>query len=212
MFFSCNVSFASLPVFLPIIISELGAFSSVQSNGLSAPPYLVCFFVLVLTAWVSDKIKMRGLCVAIFGLVAAIGFVILASASTVAVRYFAMFLCINIFVCVAIILAWVANNSATDSKRAGGFAVLQIIGQCGPVLGTRIFPSNEGPFYRKGMWICAGFCFFVVVLSSTLSFLLWRENRKRDELHGRGSGVNAFDESVDAGSLGEKAPNFRYVI
>lgn len=46
MYFSCNVSFSSLPVFLPTIVEEMG-FTSVTAQGLSAPPYFVSFLVTI---------------------------------------------------------------------------------------------------------------------------------------------------------------------
>jgi len=211
MYFGCNVTFASLPVFLPTIISEMGSFSSIQSNGLSAPPYLFCYFIIVGVAFLSDRLKTRGIFVAIPAFIAAIGFLIMAVTTTTGVRYFALFLCVLIFVSVAIILTWVTNNSGTDSKRAGGLWVLTTVGQCGPILGTRVFPASEAPYYRTGMWICCGFCFFVFVLATTLSLLLRRENKRRDTVYGKGTGVDAFDETVDAGTLGDNAPTFRYV-
>jgi MFS family permease len=211
MYFGCNVTFASLPVFLPTIISEMGAFSNVQSNGLTAPPYVFCFIVIIACAFASDRIKNRGWFVAGNAMIAAIGFLIMALTSKTSVRYFAIFLCSLIFVSVAIILAWVTNNSGTDSKRAGGLWILATGGQCGPLLGTRMFPAAEAPYYRKGMWVCCAFCFFVFVLATTLSLLLRRENRRRDRIYGKGSGVDAFDEGVDAGTLGDDSPTFRYV-
>ena len=211
MYFGCNVTFAALPVFLPTIISDMGAFTSIQSNGLSAPPYVFCFLVIIASTFISDRIRNRGIFVAGMALLAAIGFLIMATATTTGVRYFALYLCVLIFVSVAIILAWVSNNSATDSKRAGGLWILTTIGQCGPLVGINIFPPTEAPYYRKGMWICCGFCFFVVGLASTLSFLLFRENQRRDRVYGKGTGVNAFDETADACSLGESSPAFRYV-
>ena len=42
MFFCANVAFSSLPVFLPTIIKEMG-YTALQSQALSAPPYLVAF-------------------------------------------------------------------------------------------------------------------------------------------------------------------------
>ncbi|TQS31959.1 hypothetical protein Golomagni_07744, partial [Golovinomyces magnicellulatus] len=42
MYFSCNVSFASLPVFLPTILNDMG-FSGLEAQGLSAPPYFLSF-------------------------------------------------------------------------------------------------------------------------------------------------------------------------
>jgi len=144
-------------------------------------------------------------------LLAAIGILIMSTATTTGVRYFALYLCVLIFVPVAIILAWVSNNSATDSKRAGGLWILTTTGQCGPLLGINIFPLTEAPYYRKGMWICCGFCLFVVGLASRLSLFLFRENRRRDRVYGKGTGVNAFNETVDGCSLGESSPVFHYV-
>lgn len=46
MYFSCNVSFASLPVFLPTILDEMG-FTSVTAQGLTAPPYFLAFLVTI---------------------------------------------------------------------------------------------------------------------------------------------------------------------
>lgn len=74
-----------------------------------------------------------------------------------------------------------------------------------------MFPTEEAPYYRKGMWVCCAFCFFVFVLATSLSLALRRENRRRDRVHGKGTGFDAFDERVDAGSLGDAAPTFRYV-
>jgi hypothetical protein len=113
----------------------MGAFTTIQSNGLSAPPYLLCFFVICGTAWVSDRVGVRGPFVSLFSLIAAIGYIILGTTTGVAPRYFGIFLAVLIFTSVAQLLVWVGNTHATDSRRAGGFAILATFGQCGPVLG-----------------------------------------------------------------------------
>lgn len=46
MYFACNVSFSSLPVFLPTILEEMG-FTSINAQGLSAPPYFASFLVTI---------------------------------------------------------------------------------------------------------------------------------------------------------------------
>lgn len=48
------------------------------------------------------------------------------------------------------------------------------------VPGTNVFPEDEGPLYRKGMWISAAMCLMVAVLSVILSCWLIYENRKMD--------------------------------
>ena len=100
MYFSVNVGFASLPLFVPTIISEMGEFTTVQSQGLTAPPYLLCFFVILITAWTTDKVGIRGPFVTFFSLFAAIGYILLGTCTSVAGRYLGIFMAINIFVCV----------------------------------------------------------------------------------------------------------------
>ena len=180
MYFATNVSYASLPLFLPTIISDLGAFTSIQSNGLSAPPYLFVFFNILIVTWLSDKYKMRGPFIFLMASVAAIGFILLAATKSVASRYVGCFLAVNIFACVCLNLAWVANIHSTESKRAGGMVILATIGQCGPLLGTNVFPATEAPFYRKGMWISAAMCLLVAVLSVLLTFILIWQNKKME--------------------------------
>ena len=143
MYFGCNVSFASLPLFLPTIISEIGTFTTIESNGLSAPPYVFCFILVVTTAWLADRLKIRGPLSAIAALTAAVGFIMLATTSSLGPRYAGCFLAVLIFVSVAMSLSWVASLHASESKRAGGYAILGLIGQCGPLLGTSKFTQNQ---------------------------------------------------------------------
>ena len=129
------MSFASLPLFVPTIIAEMGTFNDATSNGLSAPPYLLCFFYIIAVCWLSDHFKMRGPFCALSALIGAIGFIVNASTNTTGPRYFSIFFSVQIFASVALLLAWTANIHATESKRAGGYTILATIGQCGPLLG-----------------------------------------------------------------------------
>ena len=209
MYFSCNVSFASLPLFVPTIISNLGIFTPAQSNGLSAPPYLLCFFMIITLSYLSDKFRMRGPFSCGAALVAAIGFIIQATAVSPAARYFGVFLGVQIFCCVALTLSWVANIHATESRRAGGMVILATIGQCGPLLGTNVFPATEAPLFRKGMWISAAFCLFVSFLCVGLSTYLIRENRR---LEAAGLIQDPGHEMTDAPGEGtiERRPKYIY--
>jgi hypothetical protein len=70
------------------------------------------------------------------------------------------------------------NNQETDSKKGTGMAIMNVIGQMGPLVGTSIFPEEDGPWYVKGMIVCAGFMFLVGVLAAVLRWVLIRENQK----------------------------------
>ncbi|SMQ48325.1 unnamed protein product [Zymoseptoria tritici ST99CH_3D7] len=204
MYFGCNVSFASLPLFLPTIISEMGAFTRVQSQGLSGPPYVLCFIVIITVCYVSDRTHMRGPYVALCALVAAIGFIINATTETSAPRYASTFLSVWIFGSIALLLAWIANLNGTESRRSGGYTIMYTIGQCGPVLGTEIFPPSEKPLYRKGMWISAGACLMVFTLAVILTFWLRWENAKMDR-----DGVPVPDPNDREDDLSDEAEDRR---
>ncbi|KFY07347.1 hypothetical protein V492_07220 [Pseudogymnoascus sp. VKM F-4246] len=181
MYFSCNVSFSSLPVFLPTILEGMG-YESINAQGLSAPPYFLSFIMCILSTWFADKTQQRGLMIIGLSLIGGTGYIILAAVTSTGVRYFAIYLAAaGIFPAIANILPWVLNNQGTDSKRGAGMALLNIIGQCGPLLGTRIYPKVEGPHYTKGMIICAAFMFFNGFLALVLRTLLQRQNKKLEE-------------------------------
>ncbi|KAI1810652.1 retrograde regulation protein 2 [Poronia punctata] len=199
MYFGCNVSFASLPLFVPTIISQIGSFTRLQANGLSAPPYLLTFILMITTSFISDRVRLRGPFVSFFSIISAIGFLLLATTEAAAPRYLGVYLAITIFVSVAILLPWVSNTHNTESKRAGGYAIFAMLGQAGPLLGTNLFPSDEGPYYRKGSWVSFSFCLVVAVTSVFLSLLLHRENRELDSMR--------RDEED-----GQGAQSFRYII
>ncbi|GME54337.1 unnamed protein product [Neofusicoccum parvum] len=209
MNFSCNVSFASLPLFLPTIISELGTFSTIKSNGLSAPPYLLCFLLIIATAYTSDRLRLRGPFATFSALMSATGFIILGSATSVTARYIGIFFAVQIFVTVAVVLVWNANTNETGSKRAGGLWIMMTVGQCGPLLGTNMFPEEEGPYYRKGMWVSCSFALTAATASALLSFLLWRENKQRDRLYGKPAEGQGQADSL---TVEEQRKNTRFII
>ena len=222
MYFSCNVSFSSLPVFLPTILKEMG-FTAVNAQGLSAPPYFVSFLVTIGSAYAADRLQQRGLMIAFLSIVGGIGYVLLAACKNVGPKYFGVFLCASgVFPAIANILPWVLNNQGSDTRRGMGIVILNLVGQCGPLLGTRIFPTIEGPRYVKGQSICAAFMFFNCLLALCLRVLLKWENKKLDrkwgvdgqESHvGQGKYIEANEEKVDA-NVGEEnyGPSFRYIL
>lgn len=184
MYFSCNVSFSSLPVFLPTILEEMG-FTSINAQGLSAPPYFVSFLLTIGTTWIADRTQQRGLVIVVMSIVGGIGYVMLATTTAVGPRYAGTYLAAaGVFPCIANILPWVMNNGTSDSRRGAGMVMLNLIGQCGPLLGTRIYPTTGAPRYIEGQSVCAAFMFFTTLLAFTLRTLLTWENKKLDRKYG----------------------------
>lgn len=85
--------------------------------------------------------------------------------------------------------------------------MLNAVGQCGPFLGTNVFPETDAPRYAKGLWICAGFMFFTTCLALGLRGLLMWENRQLDRKYGPVVIAAAPDPAREAGDLkGESIP------
>ncbi|KAH0493367.1 hypothetical protein TgHK011_000040 [Trichoderma gracile] len=220
MYFSCNVSFASLPVFLPTILSEMG-FSDVAAQGLTAPPFFLSFLVTLVTPYIADRTQQRGLMLVVLTLVGGIGYVILATAKSVGARYFGVFMAAGgIFPSIANILPWVLNNQGSDTRRGAGIVLLNVIGQCGPLLGTRLYPAREGPFYVKGQSICAAFMFFTTFLAIGLRALLVWENKQLDKKYGTieqqkarlSEAEGRVEEADQVVAVENYGPMFRYVL
>ncbi|KAJ6443511.1 ATP-dependent RNA helicase dbp3 [Purpureocillium lavendulum] len=184
MYFSCNVSFASLPVFLPTILSEMG-FTRAAAQGLTAPPFFLSFLVTVITPWIADRTQQRAFMLIILTIIGGVGYILLATVESVGVRYFGVFLAAGgIFPAIANILPWVLNNQGSDERRGAGIILLNFIGQCGPLLGTRLYPQGESPFFVKGQSVCAAFMFFTTFLVITLRMCLVWENKRLDREYG----------------------------
>lgn len=185
MYFSCNVSFSSLPVFLPTILSQMG-FTRLTSQGLSAPPYFLAFILVIATTYIADRTQQRGFTILILSLIGATGYIMLATTTSTGPRYAGVHLAAaGVFPCIGNILPWVLNNQGSDTKRGAGIAILNLIGQCGPLLGTRIFPDKDQPYFRMGMWVCAAFMLFNGALAFGLRCLLAWENGVLDQRYGR---------------------------
>jgi MFS family permease len=189
MFFCTNMAFSSLPVFLPTIIHEMGH-SVLVSQALSAPPYLLSFFIVILTAWLSDRLHNRSYFVIFHALLSAFGYAFIAVSGArdwgIWWRYAGIYpAAVGFFSVITIIITWTINNQESESKQGTGFAMLQLIGQCGPLVGTRLYPARDAPLYTKGMSICAAAMIFVAILSLALRVYLKRSNRRKLEGYGK---------------------------
>jgi len=220
MYFSGNVAFSSLPVFLPTILKEMG-FTRVKAQGLTAPPFFLAFLTVIATCYIADRTQQRGMVIAILTAIGGTGYVILATAKSVGARYFGVFLAAaGIFPAIGNVLPWVTNNQGSDTRRGTGIVLLNLIGQCGPLLGTRMYPSSEGPFYVKGQSVCAGFMFLFCLLALLLRTLLAWENKKLDQKYGTVAQQKLAMQEAAArggdkgGAVGVEnhGPLFRYVL
>lgn len=219
MFFLTNMAYSSLPVFLPKILTEMGH-DTLTSQALSAPPYLAAFVIVLFTAHMSDRLRARTVPLIFHALASAAGYAVLALAKPLGLpaflRYVAVYpAAIGFFNVVTLIIAWSINNQSSESRQGGGFALLQFIGQCGPLVGTRLYPDRDAPFYAPGMSTCAVAMLTVAMLAFALRFYLRYQNHKFDkaEEERRGNGDEIEEEGlVGPGRRKTTAIAFRYML
>ena len=173
-------------------------FSTLSSQALSAPPYLASFLIVLLAAWQSDKHQSRSLFIIAFALFATSGNIVLLLPLPNTIRYLAVTpACVGFFTCVTLIITWTLNNQESDGKKGTGIALLQYLGQCGPLLGTRLFPDEDGPLFSRGLAVCAACMVGVAVLAGFLRVVLAWENRRRLEEWRSGDDSGAFGREHD---------------
>lgn len=93
--------------------------------------------------------------------------------------------------------------------------ILNLVGQCGPFLGTNIFPDSDAPRYVKGQSICAAFMFFTTLLALGLRTMLVWENRKLDKKYGStgvGDGAREGDQKGEPVAEENYGANYRFML
>ncbi|CAG7923318.1 unnamed protein product [Penicillium olsonii] len=206
--FCCNYSFAGLSNFLPSIIKAMG-YTSINAQGLSAPPYLVSFLCCVAAAFLSDRIANRGGLITFFAILGTAGYLMLTCLDETknSARYAGIWLATcGIFPALALNITWLLNNQGGESKKGAGMAILAVFGQTSSLVSSSVFPDADAPLYTKACAIGSALTGCIALLAVGLSVSLIRENRRRDRLYG-----TVHDERVDV-TEGDSNVKFRYLI
>lgn len=218
MFFSVNVSFASLPVFLPTVINAM-SFSALTSQALAAPPYLCAFFFVLSIGRASDRRRdSRSIflmaCAAMSSVsyitIAVVGWIFPVTSDVgVWLRYAAVYpAAMGLFGSVVLVITWTLNNQQSTAGKGTAMTVLNLLGQCGPLVGVRLFPDGERPGYVKGMGVCGAFMAGVVMLAGGLRWWLGRMNARalKGDVDGGGEEVEMQERLIggEEGGVGRR--------
>ncbi|KZV98263.1 MFS general substrate transporter [Exidia glandulosa HHB12029] len=207
--YSCmNCTLGSVSGFLPTIIKTMG-YSNADAQLFTVPPYAVALVFMTLTSTASDKVRSRGPFVALVFSLSALGWLILLVVETnQRARYFATFLTvIGGYAAIPLIMSWVSNNTGSESQRATSLGMLNSVGQCLSIAASFLFPSSEGPGWKKGFGTNLALNLLAVVLALGLSAYFRRENKRRDEVEG---GQPIDGKVLDVVRMHDLAPGFRY--
>ncbi|KAL3454967.1 major facilitator superfamily domain-containing protein [Aspergillus heterothallicus] len=197
IFFCLTTVSYAIAYFLPIILHDNMGFSIAASQCLVAPPYVLAGILMVSTAWVGDRYRMRAPVLIFNSLITLIGLPVMGFASNSGVRYFGVFLTTaGANANIPCSMAYQANNIRGQWTRAFASATLVGFGGIGGIAGSLIFRSQDAPDYIPGIWGAMASQFLLLIVVSMMSAYFWYSNRQAD----RG-------EKIIEGS-----PDFRYTI
>ncbi|KAK9857071.1 hypothetical protein MYU51_021663 [Penicillium brevicompactum] len=194
----------SFGLFLPTIIKNLGFAKDANEVQLwSVIPYAVAAVITVIVAFISDRLRLRGV-VMLFTLpLAIIGYAAIANINSPRVQYGMTFLmATGQYASVPCILVWLSNNSAGHYKRATTSAMQLAIANAGGFVATFNYPTRDGPMFHRGHTIILGllvFAWFMILLN-----VLYCAKVNRDKKNGK------YDKY--AGYNDDRNPEFMMVL
>ncbi|KAL1844879.1 hypothetical protein VTK73DRAFT_1625 [Phialemonium thermophilum] len=175
-----NLSLAVVSVYLPTIVGDLG-YNGVDANLMTVPIYATAYVMLLLFATTSDRLQRRGLPIAFAALVSCLGYVLLAVLRERKARYGSCILAVSgTYMAFPLILAWVLNTFAADTKGGVGVGVVIGITHAVSVAASFIYPSEDAPQYVMGNTVSASLTFTAAMAALLMMILLRRENHRRD--------------------------------
>ncbi|KAK7056857.1 hypothetical protein VNI00_002574 [Paramarasmius palmivorus] len=215
MFYMLGTTLYGLALFLPSIVNQLG-FSPNHSQLLSVGPFAAGFFLTMVSAYWSDKNQARAIPAAVISLLAVAGYAMYLKAESKFVAYGSLYLTVpGVYAGAPVIAAWMSNNSEPYYRRATSIAFGFIATNSGGITSTWLFPTKEGPKFRKTTILDMVFSASIVVLAIINALYLSRQNRLKKERRAEILAPYATAEEPDGGErawmdLGDRHPDFKY--
>ncbi|KAG9029408.1 hypothetical protein FRB95_005363 [Tulasnella sp. JGI-2019a] len=209
IYMGVNIALASLGNFLPAIVAGMG-YTGASAQIMTVPPYSVAFVVMTFVNYTSDRSGRRGLFVAFFMMIGALGYLILLFVHhNDHIRYSAIFLVTSgTYTTIPLMLSWVTANAGSETQKVIGLAGLNTFGQTFAILAAHVYPKSAAPYYTLGYGLSCGSQLIASILALALVRTWGQENSRRDRVYGK----PPSDAIVNTAEFGDRAPNFRYML
>ncbi|KAI5865625.1 high-affinity nicotinic acid transporter [Durotheca rogersii] len=209
--FGTTIMLYGYSVFLPTIIRSLG-YSGIHAQLLTIPCYFTGAVVYCVVAFFSDKYSRRGIFAVAGCLTSCAGYAILLGTPQygAGAQYTGtIIVAAGLYVAVGMGLTWMPNNLPSHYKRATGQGLNFTIANLAGIVSPFIYRTDGAPRYVLGHAITLGCVAYTAILYTIVSYLLKRENKKRD----RGERGHVLDGKTEAeiAKLGDMHPSYRYI-
>jgi hypothetical protein len=128
------VASGSVTNFFPTVVQTLG-YNNIISLLLTAPPYVLCVMTAFANAWHADRTGERYFHITLPLWLCVASFIIAASTTATAPRYFAMMLMVpSVYTGYVVALAWISNTlPRPPAKRAAALAAINAVSNCSSI-------------------------------------------------------------------------------
>ena len=193
LFFLLNIVSTALSYFLPIILQSGMGFSPDKAILLSSPPYYYAVIPVLLSSYLADKYRTRGLIIVFNAICLIAGFAMLGFPSQVTVRYIGTYLATGAYISNwAALNAYQANNITGQWKRATIAVAVTACNGLGGIAGSYIVRQREAPRYMTAIWISIGSHILMIAVVGACTLLFWRANRRQRKGKGLIESVEGF--------------------
>ncbi|OHE99778.1 major facilitator superfamily transporter [Colletotrichum orchidophilum] len=177
----------TIATFTPIIVATFG-YDHVKAQLMTAPPYCVAFVMVFVVGYASDRLRSCSGLLVVCSVVAAVGDLLLAVLPPTAAgaRYGATFLILSgILSGVTLSIGNITSNCCGDIKKGIATGLFQAFGSIMGIATGYLFPSTDGPSYKKGFWTLFAATCWTGVGAAFVTVINIRENKRRDREFGK---------------------------
>jgi MFS family permease len=209
--FCSGVCLFGLAYFSPAIVQAMG-YDNTRTQLMTVPPYAVAFVVTMITAYIADRYRQRGICAFTTMLISLVGAAMMLNGRSIAVRYTALILLVTgVYSSAPCLISWVPNNTAGHVRRATAVALGFTSTSSGGVLSTWIYPKSSAPYYNLGARFNLALMVIMLVGVVVQVFLLrWLNMRKEVDRAEILRGLEGVSYEEQFALLGDRHPEYRY--
>ncbi|KAI0594598.1 major facilitator superfamily domain-containing protein [Biscogniauxia sp. FL1348] len=201
----------SVTFFMPTILLEFG-WAAADAQVHTIPVYAASAVVMLLVAWLSDRLRHRYGFLMLGCAVSTVGYAMLLAQDGLgrSAKYAAVFLVsMGGFAGTPMALAWLANNVSGHWKRAFGSGIQITVGNVAGLVASNIFLQREAPHYPTGYGVAVAMTWLGALAATALFAGLLLENRKRDAGK-RDDRLTRPREELE--NMGDYHPSFRFTL
>lgn len=190
--------------FLTAILKLGLGYTAREAQYMSVPVYILAGIVFLASAYLSDRLRLRGPIFFGYNILGAVGYILLLSVSNNAVKYFACYLItFSLYTGTGLNISWLTNNVAPHYKRATALGLNQTLGNLSGAIAGQIYTTAP---YTFGNSFSLGCIVLSNVLALSQIFILRAINKKKQRI------LNGEIPDNEKNRRGDWALNFKYCL